>query len=235
MELYKLKNVDVDYGYDDNGEEFHVINGCCIFARNKSWAEKHTSPNKNIFAQVLKETEFACDLMIYYESGMDLEKLKVTLSSLKDSYLKCIKYLGKVVLITKKTDHEAKRYLMNSGFSWRIETVIDNKTKDECYDLAQKHSTAMYYVKIDAGVEISHNLFEKVMKKVYEECKPLILIKFANGCMIYRKLHEKLKGNGKPAVYNVETGEIIEKATTFEEEIEKFAIENKEEHTIWQT
>lgn len=227
LDVYKQNNVDIDEGYDDEGREFSVINGCCVFARNRKW---EMAQKERIHSVIWQETSFKCDILIYYDNHM-LDQLKTTLASLHNQY---VSFINKIVLVTRKTDNEAKTTLKNSGFPWRIETIIEaDKTKDQCYDMAQKHCDSMYYAKLDAGTMLPNNILREVQLEVYDKCKPLVLINFNGGCLIYRKLHESLSGNGRPAVYDEPLGKLVQEATTFEQEVEKFAKENGEEHTVW--
>lgn len=229
LEKYKKNNVDIDNGYDANGQDFSVINGCCVYARRSKWAAGQQNNVEKLIERVNKEIGQFCNVAIYTDQNTTDKDLLKTIDSLSGNTKDNI---YRIVLINSG-GNKFQHILKNSGYAWKIFTpTMDTHTKDELYDMAQKQfkdtgtglHNVMYYVKIDAGKTVPAKLIDNCKETVVDKCQPLILITFNDGCMIYRKLHEKLTGNGNP-----ETG------TTFEEEIVKFAKENNEEHTIWQT
>ena len=231
IDLYKESGAEVIPVYDDDGNNFYVINDrICIYHRDKSWVKQY--PKSEIQNIVEAQTKSPYHAIIVRNPEYSLSDVEKTIESLANQFN------PPTIVSIINMDLSASNYEFSIGvekicksyedkFSWRVQNIVDpDKRVRECIDLTidatYYKNPYTFYITFEAGYIIPdgftkelHNSFS-VNQVVF--ASPIDEI---NGMLCNKLIHRKHTGN---AFYiNIE-----DKLKEFEEDVDKhmFKIED---------
>ena len=224
IEKYREQGADVIDVYDDNGNEFFVVNDrLCVYKRDKEWA-KGISKKKRA-EEVNRELKLKYHAMVVYDYENDIDDLFETLDTLENQdnppiivtiMNRCTNILQKdiVKLIT------ARNY---QNIELRFQTFFDNDaTNRECIDLVIDNTKyeykVLFYVTFKSSFKVPQSFSKDVQKYIVEDMNNLAYAycnKEENGELVNINMHLKHAGNS----FNIP---IVEKLKEFEEGVKPY-------------
>ena len=224
ISLYKESGAEVIPVYDDEGNNFYVINNrICIYHREKKWAKKYAkSELKNI---VEAQTKSPYHAILLRGADKSLEDLQLTIESLADQFnppsivtVVNMDISGSNYSFSMDVEKIFKKY--EDKFLWRIQNIVDTDKRDrECIDLA---IDATYFknpytfnITFEAGFEVPKD-FTRELHDAFSVNQIILAhpVDKINGMLCNKIMHRKHTGN---AFYiNIE-----DKLKEFEEGVEK--------------
>ena len=224
IEKYQERGADVIDVYDDNGNEFFVINDrLCVYKRDKEWA-KGVSKKQRV-TEVERELRLKYHAMVIYDYKHDVEDLFKTMESIDSQNNPPI-----VVTIINRRTNVAQKDLVKlltakdyKNIEWRLQTFFDNDaTNRECTDLVIDNTKyeykVLFYITFRSGFEVPLTVSDEIQKYVVQDMNNLAYAypnKEENGEIVNINMHLKHAGN----TFNIP---IVEKLKEFEEGVKPY-------------
>ena len=170
IEKYRERGADVIDVYDDNGNEFFVVNDkLCVYKRDKEWA-KEVSKKQRV-AEVERELRLKYHTMVIYDYKHDIEDLFKTMESIDSQNNPPI-----VVTVINRCTNVAQKDLVRlltakdyKNIEWRLQTFFDNDaTNRECIDLVIDNTKyeykVLFYITFRSGFEVPLTISDEIQK-----------------------------------------------------------------------
>jgi hypothetical protein len=224
IDKYKELGAEVINAYDDNGNEFFVVNNrLCVYKRDKNWAKE--TPKRERLDAVNRELRLKYHIMVHFNSTHDVSDLLNTLKSIdKQDNPPII-----LTIINRRRDVSQKDLVKiitahnYKNFEWRLQTFFDDDaTNRECLDVVIDNTKyeykILFYISFHAGFEVPKVLSEELQKYVVTDMNKVAYgyaNKEDNGELVNIAMHLKHAGNS----FNIP---IFEKLKEFEEGVELY-------------
>tara|TARA_R110000744_G_scaffold73552_2_gene147266 strand:+ start:17304 stop:18107 length:804 start_codon:yes stop_codon:yes gene_type:complete len=231
IELYRDSGAEVIPVYDDEDNEFYVINDrICIYHRDKKWVDKY--PKSEVKNIVEAQTKTPYHAILIRDKDKTIDDINRTVKSLANQHnpptivsVINMDIDGSNYDFSMQMEKTFKEY--DEKFSWRAQNIVDSdRTARECIDLAIDatyfKNAYTFYITFEAGFLVPAN-FTKELHDAFSVSQILFAfpIDNINGLLCNKLLHRKHTGN---AFYiNIE-----DKLREFEAEIDKHLFQIEE-------
>lgn len=202
FERFRQNNINKSIVYDEDGNEFYVINGIqCPNFRDKKWKNKvdeKAESNVDLLECVrLVQEQNICRfyLMLFYN------QLTSTPESLQEAINNCLtnkyQHTKYVFVCNDKSYGHVMTALRNSPLlNWRIETILEECNFMRAVDIAQKKAVGYQYsgIYVIGQSPVNFSLLQKISDSVFN-FKNLALVRDNDGFIVYNKIYNMLGGN----------------------------------------
>ena len=189
LDVYEKTGAEILEAYDDDNNEFFVINNrICVYHREKEWAKQFSSSELMNIVESQIKSPYA--LIINYNKEHSDKDLKVTLQSLSHqfnppTYLSINNWFDQNVYETNLSIEQA---IANSNIkgladNWSIRTILDNSISsrsaiDLAFDMFKNKSNFHYYIYVNAGTEFPKKFTDEIHEAIFDYGKKPL---FCNG------------------------------------------------------
>jgi hypothetical protein len=203
LEKYRDKGAQIIDAYDENGDEFSVINGkICLYKRTKDWGE--LTSKKRWRARVNDELRMKYHAMVSFGPEDSLQDLHKTMQSLNDQSN------PPTLTSVLSTSKEVPTHIINAlnsanyeNLDWRLQTFIDEEIHErQCIDLAidntKKLVRIVFYMLFQAGFEVPNEMSDEIHQYFIEDMGRVIFASGnddGNGMLVSFPFHIKHAGN----------------------------------------
>jgi hypothetical protein len=179
--------------YDEEKEFYLLKNKICPYYRDKNIIKEEPT-----FEKIRQSNTIKYEVVIYLNKISrelsDLELLNDITFSINNQTLSP----RKVIFIIHNADMKPSDLRGLIGVPYRIETITDEMTKEECVDMMVKkmEPTTSYYIVLEAKDKINDNqLFSKLDKVVNDEFQRIIIAQHQNLHIVNKLFHNLAGGN----------------------------------------
>jgi|TARA_R110000765_G_scaffold39424_5_gene85764 hypothetical protein len=231
IELYKESGAEVIPVYDDESNNFYVINNrICIYHRDKKWVDKY--PKSEIKNIVEAQTKSPYHAILIRNEDKTVEDINRTIESLANQFnpptvvsVINMDIAGSNYEFSMQMEEILKEH--DEKFSWRVQNIVNSdRTLRECIDLAIDATyfskSYAFYIVFEAGFVVPDN-FTRELHDAFSVNQIVFAspVDNLNGLLCNKLLHRKHTGN---AFYiNIE-----DKLKEFEQGIEKHLFQIEE-------
>ena len=236
LDIYRETGAEILQAYDDDNNEFFVINNrICVYHREKEWAKQFSSSELINIVESQIKSPYA--LIVNYDKNSSIEDLEVTLQSVSQQY-NTPTYLAinnwadtnvyETNILIENCIKDSK--LDGTTSNWSIKTILDSSISnrsaiDLAFDMFKNKSNFHYYLYVNAGIELPKKLTAEIHESIFDHGKKPL---FCNGIdendnfmLTNFIMHKKHAGNS----FSIK---LEDKMLEFEEGIKEFIYDIEE-------
>jgi hypothetical protein len=193
LSKFRKANIEILEAYDNEKEFFVIKSKTCVCHRTKEWAKLYSD---KILEKLKEETKLKCDVIVYLDSKNTKYDLEKTISSINYSEITA----NKVIIINNKANIKPSEIqtIANINFTnkWTLEIIIEeNLDRKDCLSLITNRLNGQYFIFINAGIYLNHNLISNINFYINDLMKILLLSGDLNYILIAQKVMFKLCNN----------------------------------------
>ena len=189
--------------YDEQGDEFFVINGRhCQYKRSRVWGHAFGTNHDLAYQKARKEISPRVELVVYLDKidTNALQKLGTTLKSIDKTKVSLLKIVNNSLEDPAPLSAYLQKMLLEldmNDLKWSTKHIIEAADIDRCADLAIKESKNPYFLFCEAGFKFPKKALKKIDEICNDELKPLSLVKFKSGAYMGQTLLYKITGGNR--------------------------------------
>lgn len=193
--------------YDEEGDEFFVVNGRhCQYKRSRVWGH-HFGTNHDLAYQKARSEIFPKVELIVYLDKLDkptFNLLDKTLKSIDKSRVSLLKIVNNSLEDPAPLSEHLQKKLIEldiNDIKRTYKHVIEAATIDRCADLAIKESKNPFFLFCEAGFKFPSKALSKLDEIFNDELKPVSLVKFKSGAYMGHTLLYKMTGGNRDKAF----------------------------------
>lgn len=189
--------------YDEEGDEFFVINGRhCQYKRSRIWGHPFGTNHDLAYQKARKEIYPKVELVVYLDKIDDatLKLLDQTLKSIDKTKITLLKIINNSLQDPAPLSAHIQKRLLEwdmNDMKWIAKHIIEEADIDRCADLAIKESKSLYFLFCEVGFKLPKKALKNLDYIFNDELKPISLIKFPSGSYMGHTFLYKITGGNR--------------------------------------